>query len=138
VKKESNSLTNSNIARKIVLTAYVVGMLLLVSLPLNDAGSSFLTDTYVVKIRLDYLAHVILFLPFLFMVKQAYSKRFYLIFLAGLVFAGLCEGMQYLLPYRSFNVNDLMANMIGIVIGVILVVGPIWEWLEREAFRMRR
>jgi len=124
--------------RKILLCVYIVVMLLLVVLPLNDAKTSFLTDTYVVKIRLDYLVHIAVFLPFLLFVKLAYPAPLSWMFLAGLVFAGFCEGIQYLLLYRSFNVNDLLANMIGIVIGVILVVGPVWGWLERGAFRVRR
>ncbi len=108
---------------------YVVGMLLLASLPLNHV-TSFLSDNYVVNIRLDYLGHIVLFLPFLFLVKRAYSIHFFLALLSGLIFAGFCEGLQYLLPYRSFNINDLLANIIGVAIGIILVMGPVWGCLK--------
>jgi len=119
--------------RKIILLVYIIGTLLLVSLPLNEAGSDFLTNTYVVKIRLDYLGHIIIFLPFLFMVKQVYFVPFLLILLAGLVFAGVCEGIQYLLPYRSFNINDLIANVIGIIIGIALLVPAVSRVFKRKA-----
>jgi len=119
--------------RKIILLVYVIGTLLLVSLPLNEAGSDFLTNTYIVKIRLDYLGHIIIFLPFLFLVKQVYSFPFLLMLLAGLVFAGFCEGFQYLLPYRSFNVNDLISNMVGIILGSVLMVPAVSRLLKIKA-----
>jgi len=104
--------------------------MLLIMIPLNETKSSLLTDTYVVKIRLDYLLHILIFLPFLLLAKLSYPVHLFRVILLGLVFAGVCEGLQYLLPYRSFNVNDLIANMIGTAIGIILVVGPIWGWLK--------
>jgi len=129
------------IPRKIILFVYIVVILLLASLPLNDKDSSLLnniTNTYVVKIRLDYLVHLVFFLPFILLVKIAYQIPFLQALLTGILFAVLCEGLQYLLPYRSFNINDLIANMIGIGIGVILVVDPVWGWLEREAYRVKK
>jgi VanZ family protein len=36
---------------------------------------------------------------------------------AGIAFAVAHEGIQYLLPYRSFNINDLLANGLGVLIG---------------------
>jgi len=116
--------------RKILLFVYIVLMLLLVLLPLNDTELFFLTNTYVIKIRLDYIGHILLFLPFLFLVKQAYAMPFLLTLLAGLVFAGMCEGIQYLLPYRSFNINDLLANIVGTILGIVVVVG--WNFLRQK------
>ena len=117
--------------KKVVLFVYIVVILLLVVLPLNDKVS-FINDTYVVDIRLDYLSHVFLFLPFLFLLRLAYPTIVISwIILTGIVFAGLCEGMQYLLPYRSFNVNDLLANSIGIVIGILLLRPAIVRFLGK-------
>jgi len=122
----SESRGNSLMVRKVFLFIYVVGMLILVVLPLNDTKASFLSDTYVVKLRLDYLVHVIVFLPFILLVKLSYSMDLLKGLLLGLVFAGICEGIQYLLPYRSFNVNDLIANVIGIIVGIVLVWRPVY------------
>ena len=30
------------------------------------------------------------------------------------------EAIQYILPWRTFNVNDLMANGIGVVFGIVI------------------
>ncbi|MBN1227066.1 MAG: hypothetical protein JXA79_08735 [Deltaproteobacteria bacterium] len=35
------------------------------------------------------------------------------------MFAQGTEGIQYLLPYRAYNVNDLLANSIGITLGAV-------------------
>jgi glycopeptide antibiotics resistance protein len=42
--------------------------------------------------------------------------------LFGILFAVFVEGIQYILPYRAFNVNDLVANIIGVVIGGIIIL----------------
>ena len=117
---------------KVILYTYLIGILLLIMLPLSDVSSSLLTDNYVVTIRLDYLLHVILFLPFILLVRLTYLIPVLYVLLAGLVFAGICEGIQYLLPYRSFNINDLIANGIGVVAGIVLVVKPVYERLHRR------
>jgi VanZ family protein len=31
------------------------------------------------------------------------------------------EGIQFLLPYRSWNVNDALGNAVGVVMGCVLV-----------------
>ncbi len=40
-------------------------------------------------------------------------------FIVGVIFAGGVEGIQYLLSYRAFNVNDMIGNIIGVVLGFI-------------------
>ena len=110
------------IIKKVVLFGYIALILFLVVLPLNDAASSFLIDNYVVKIRMDYLLHVFLFLPFPLLFKLSYKLNTIGILVLGLVFAGFSEGLQYLLPYRSFNINDLIANIAGIIFGLILII----------------
>lgn len=130
----SESLVHSFAVRRGVLFIYLVGMLILVVLPLNDTKASFLSDTYVIKLRLDYLIHVIIFLPFILLVKLSYPINISNIIIIGLVFAGICEGIQYLLPYRSINVNDLVANMIGISLGVVFLL-PVFDRLHRSVKR---
>ena len=116
---------------KVILYTYLIGILLLIMLPLSDVSSSLLTDNYVVTIRLDYLLHVILFLPFILLVRLTYLMPVLYVLMVGLVFAGICEGIQYFLPYRSFNINDLLANFIGIVTGILLLRPAIIRFLEK-------
>lgn len=121
------------IIKRIGLFAYIALILLLVVLPLNDEKASFLSDTYVVKLRLDYLSHVILFLPFLLLIRLAYPEaQVAWIILLGILFSLFCEGIQYVLPYRSFNINDLLANLIGIVLGFTLAFPYIMRIVERR------
>ena len=41
--------------------------------------------------------------------------------LAGLALAVGLEGVQYLLPYRAYNVNDMLGNGAGALMGGVLV-----------------
>jgi VanZ family protein len=42
--------------------------------------------------------------------------------LLGLFFAAGTEGLQYFLPWRAFNLNDLLANGLGILVGFALLL----------------
>ncbi|RLD50386.1 MAG: hypothetical protein DRJ05_19680, partial [Bacteroidetes bacterium] len=42
------------------------------------------------------------------------------IVLISLIFAFSLEGIQYFLPYRAFNINDMVANGIGVILGLII------------------
>ncbi len=103
-------------------------IILLCVLPINSSGSS-LNNVYLISIRLDYLAHFILFIPWMFLLKK-YSKMSFnknivkttLLIIIGLLFAFSSELIQYYLPYRAFNINDLIANGIGIGIGAIFFI----------------
>ena len=42
--------------------------------------------------------------------------------MVSLVFTVLFEGLQLLIPYRAFNINDMVANGVGVVIGLAVVL----------------
>lgn len=42
--------------------------------------------------------------------------------LTGLLFASATEGLQYFLPYRAFNINDLLANLLGVMAGFAVLI----------------
>lgn len=94
---------------------YVFCIFLLTVLPLNGSNV-VMSNTYIIRIHLDYLLHVILFLPWVlfFTSKCNYLARWVLF---GLAFALISEGIQFFLPYRAFNINDLISNIIGILLG---------------------
>ena len=107
---------------------YTTVIILLCVLPINSSGSG-LNDIFLVSIRLDYLAHFILFIPWVFLLWKKVGVSFKSDFratifyiLLGLLFATANEAIQYLLPYRAFNINDLLANCIGIGIGAIFFI----------------
>ena len=70
----------------------------------------------VIHIRGDYLAHVLLFFPWTWFWK-IYRPAPVLWILSGLLFGAGMEGLQYLLAYRAFNINDLVANGLGVLLG---------------------
>ena len=37
--------------------------------------------------------------------------------IAGLLMAFATEGVQYCLIYRAYNINDLLANFLGVLLG---------------------
>jgi len=40
----------------------------------------------------------------------------------ALFLAFILEAVQYLIPWRTFNVNDLFANIFGVGIGVVILL----------------
>jgi VanZ family protein len=114
---------------KALLGIYTVGILLLVVLPINgkDQIFSHLNNTYIINIRLDYISHFVLFIPWVTIVYLKFGKvSAFLNFdtytiISLLTFAIFAEFIQYYLPYRTFNINDLLANVFGVLLGILLV-----------------
>lgn len=108
---------------KKTLISYSILIILLAVLPINK-GESFLNDNYILNFRLDYLAHFAIFIPWI-VISRIFccrigrrSARKILPWIGiGLALAILTEGVQYLLPYRAFNINDLAANILGVALG---------------------
>ncbi|MBN1337748.1 MAG: VanZ family protein [Bacteroidales bacterium] len=107
---------------------YTAALILLAVLPVNGlTPETPLNDVYIVSIRLDYLLHCIVFIPWVFFLERitglSYSSKpleTLVMTLGGMVFAAGMEAVQYLLPYRGYNINDLLANALGVFIGVLL------------------
>ena len=104
---------------------YTVILVLIAVLPINSSGSS-INHTFIVSIRMDYLLHCAIFIPWMFLMRfysgvsfQDSILRPFLWIIAGLLFAMCTEMVQYLLPYRAFNINDLLANGLGVVLGFL-------------------
>lgn len=112
--------------QKIAL-GYTLAILLLVTLPINgeDQLLGHLNDNYVLRIRLDYLFHALLFMPWVFLGAYGWELNsrsrlfFWLSLIGALSFAVLCEYVQLWLPYRTFNINDLVSNCLGVILGYL-------------------
>ena len=109
-----------------------LALLVLASIVPFPGGSTVLSDNYVLRIRSDYLLHTLVYLPmplllglFLERGPLRQDRRKFLfwlgIILPSLLFTVLLEGVQLILPYRSFNINDMMANGLGVVIGLLIM-----------------
>jgi VanZ family protein len=110
---------------------YVLLIILLVLLPIN-VKESRINHTYLLGIRLDYILHVGLFIPWMFfyvLIKPLFTYNYLnrmTWLLAGLLFSIFAELLQYFTPYRALNWHDLVANCIGVVLSFIifLFLGP--------------
>ena len=111
---------------------YVLILVLGSVLPLNTATA--LNDTYIVDFRADYLVHVLVLMPLPVLLSLSIGTTTGLwarvIFFALLIVV-FCEGVQMFLPYRTFNINDLIANGAGTLLGVIPAVF-VWRRLSRS------
>ena len=107
---------------------YTGVILLLMALPINGENQLLgeLKDNYVLQIRFDYISHMLMFVPWALM--RAYGWQLHrlntiqigLYCLLALFFAFFCEYLQLLLPYRTFNIIDLVSNSLGVILGYAL------------------
>lgn len=98
---------------------YLFALFFLMWAPLNGVGP--VLDNYILGIRGDHFMHATVFIPCaLFFIDL--SRHRWLVWLMCIALALLCEGVQYLLPFRKFDVNDLVANTIGVTLGFIVVL----------------
>ena len=102
---------------RIILLSYLAAVVLMYVLPVNTKGE--LNTHHVAGLRLDYVLHALLFLPLpvLLIDPKAKPGNFLLLFAAALCVAAAAEYIHALIPYRSFNPNDLIANVCGALIG---------------------
>lgn len=115
---------------KIAFYAWLLLIFIFSVIP-NDADSSglFLFDMS----GTGFWKHVIAYFIASAMLIMSYKNESVKFFLNGLfmIFLGsiLIEIIQYLLPYRSFSLGDMVANLLGIT----LFYGPFWIYSVSEA-----
>jgi hypothetical protein len=83
--------------------------------PFNCSDISKVT---VLQFRLDYLVHVLMFAPLVLLWRLVFPRHpWWVVLGTGLGLATGLEGLQYVLSYRSWNVNDMIGNVIGVLLG---------------------
>jgi hypothetical protein len=90
--------------------------------PLNGVGIPL--DNYLLGLRMDHLLHASVFIPCSLFWMDLFRgrRRSWCTWLAAVATGLLTEGVQYLLPYRGFDVNDLIANFLGASLGWLLIL----------------
>lgn len=81
----------------------------------------------------DKLIHMAMFAAWALAVRYDFSSRplSYLTVLAvGLLFSALTEVLQLLVEGRSFDVYDMGADALGLVVGLLLS-RPLLKWINR-------
>ena len=110
---------------KLITWFYLLVLVLGSVLPINSGSSPSLNNTYLVDIRSDYLVHVLVLLPlplFLSLSLRTTNGLWVRVILFGALAVVFCEGIQMLIPYRAFNINDMLANGVGALIGLVPAV----------------
>ena len=105
---------------KLLTWFYLLILVLGSVLPLNSGTA--LNNTYVVEIRSDYLIHLLVMLPLATLVVLSLRDKAWMwvrVILLGMLIVAFCEAIQMLIPYRTFNINDLLANGVGALVGLI-------------------
>jgi VanZ family protein len=111
---------------RLIFFVYNLTIFLLVVLPLNSAGE--LNHSTVLKFRGDYFFHALMFLPWCFFCGVSKSS-FTRWFSYGIFYAVFAEAIQYFLPWRAFNVNDIVANLAGV--GISALLAPLFFFVVR-------
>ena len=94
-----------------LLTIFTVSVM-----PLGGVSKE-LTDITVLRIRGDYLLHMLVYLPMISLMLFSFPKwKWGMVVIALGIGVGL-EYFQMLLSYRAFNINDLVANVAGVLVG---------------------
>jgi VanZ family protein len=110
---------------RILFFTYTALLVVVAFLPINSTET--VNNIFIISMRMDYILHFVLFLPWVFLLRMVTNKTFKtapyktlaLIFL-GVLFAFSTEFVQYFLSYRTFNINDLIANGLGVVLGAVV------------------
>ncbi len=103
---------------KYLLPAYIALVVAVSVMPFGGTSAS-LNSVTVLSFRLDYLLHALVFIPLAPVWRTARPQHPWLLIIAGsIMLAVAAETSHYILPYRSYNVNDLLGNVIGALIGI--------------------
>ena len=94
---------------------YILSLVALMWLPLGGLGIPM--NNFVLGIRLDHLYHAAVYLPAVGLLYPFLGRHFLYAWLGCLLLCIVTESVQMLLPYRGFDINDLLANMIGVSVG---------------------
>jgi glycopeptide antibiotics resistance protein len=95
---------------------------------LNTNAAAALNERSVAGFRADYLAHIVMFIPFVMLWRWRWALRNHTkawlpaSMTAGVLLAASSEAIQWLLPWRVFNPIDLLANMAGVGAGALIAL----------------
>ncbi len=99
---------------------YFILVILVALAPIGGTSES-LNNIHMLSFRLDYLLHALVFIPLYPLWRWGWPHHnAWMVLFAGLLLAIVIEAVQIYIPYRAYNINDLLANAAGVLLGVIL------------------
>ncbi len=100
---------------------YFVLLAILMWAPLNGLGVPL--NNFVFGIRMDHLLHASVYLCCSwFVVELPFLRKGWQVWPTACLVAAITEAGQYLLPYRGFDINDFVANIVGVSLGWLLLI----------------
>jgi VanZ family protein len=108
-----NLIRNSKFVNKIkvFLIIYIIIINYLAFMPIsNDIGTES-----------DKVNHILAFIVFTFLISQSFKISNFKIIISGLIFGIYIELIQYFIPYRSSDIRDIMADILGVLLALILL-----------------
>ena len=109
-----------------ILWSYIICIAILVTIPVQRQGV-IINNYHVVHIRLDHLLHGLLMMLWFFLIIRLHGMKVLPAILLGILLALSAGGVQYFLTYRAFNVNDMISNSIGELVGMGVLIFTIGD-----------
>lgn len=101
---------------------YFLFLAILMWAPLNGLGIPL--DNYIFGLREDHLLHASVFIPCSLFLCDLFkgSRRKWAVWALAVGVGILTETVQWLLPYRGFDINDMVANFLGVTLGWLAIL----------------
>lgn len=104
--------------------ARILGILFiaaLVILMVTPVGSR-INKTFILGVRLDYIIHGLIYLPWMHIYSLISRDRYNIVIglISGVVLVIGLEYIQMLVPHRGFNLKDIIAGEVGVVISFMV------------------
>ena len=107
-------------ARRRWSVVYFVLLAILMWAPLNGVGLAL--NNYIFGLRLDHLLHASVYLFCPLFLADWLDKRAGRILAVAVLIGLITESVQALLPFRGFDINDLVANCLGNLMGWLAIL----------------
>ncbi|MBK9284934.1 MAG: VanZ family protein [Sphingobacteriaceae bacterium] len=81
---------------------------------------SIINNSNILGLRIDYILHVIFLIPLPLLIYKYTALKSSQVIVITLLISFSIEFIHILLPYRSFNKLDVLANLFGSLFGIIV------------------
>lgn len=105
--------------RKQLRPWYFLFLAILMWAPLNGFGIPM--DEYILGLRFDHLLHASVFIPCSLFIYTPHWRKWG-VWVTAVGVGVLTETVQWLLPYRGFDINDMVANFLGVSLGWMIIL----------------